>query len=128
VGVINAINAILHVKSIHQEELEIGAQHIMRLPRAEVTRDEGMPAVPMHGTVAIVAEVETVKPFAVRLIVLEPQKWNRAHIDRLPLAIRRADVQRGIEIARLCDFEAKTVFVVLTGHVEHPHARWRAGG
>jgi hypothetical protein len=45
----------------------------MGLPGAKIPRDERMPAVAMHRAVAVVAEVEAVKTFAVRLVVLEAQ-------------------------------------------------------
>src|ERR1051325_10848365 len=71
-----------------------------------------MLAVAMNRSIAVVAEVEAVKPFAVRFVVFEAQEWDRAHVDRLTFAGRCTDAARRIEVACLRDLKTEAVLVV----------------
>src|SRR5436853_7260404 len=85
----------------------------MRLPRQTIPRDKRMLAIAMHRWIVIVAEIKAVKAFAVRLVLIEAQKWDRPHILLDPFSIHIADLQLRIKIARLEDFKSVAVLIVL---------------
>ena len=85
----------------------------MRLPCAQIPHCERMLAVAAHRAVVVVAEVETVEPLRVRLVILKPDERQRADIALDRLAVFAADSQHGIEAARLRNLESEAVFLVL---------------
>src|SRR5262249_37137432 len=95
----------------------------VHVPRAIVPDHKGMLFI---GTDAIdvrlaernaAPEVERVPPLTVRLIVLEADKWKRAHVHFFLAAVGLQHWQDRVEVVGLGHLEKVTVLVALTGDV-----------
>src|SRR5688572_4842334 len=98
---VDAISVAPDLEPIHEDELHVGTKAVARLPRSVVAQNERVLLVAADAH-AGVAELETVQPSTMRLVVLEAEERQGAHVNVLDASFGQSQGQSGIETVAPC--------------------------